>query len=156
MIVNITIFIFINRSNNRYYFRQWGDVHSSKHRVTNSHYLFETGSFFYICCTHTCTHIYAYSEAARGVIPCTRKKIGGSEKRTSVCRLAQWSSPGQKLRTFFMYIWREYRSRASRSSWRFWREPVGDELLSKQYFYHALARPLIAANAPSKNEKPCP
>lgn len=101
-IVNITIFIFINRSNNRYYFRQWGDVHSSKHRVTNSHYLFETGSFFiYVVHIRTRAHIYAYSEAARGVIPPHEKenrRIGG----TNVCLpIGTMVVAGSKVENFF-------------------------------------------------------
>lgn len=102
MIVNITIFIFINRSNNRYYFRQWGDV-----LVEASCYEFSlpfwNRLFFYICCTrtHARAYIYAYSEAARGVIPPHEKenrRIGG----TNVCLpIGTMVVAGSKVENFF-------------------------------------------------------
>lgn len=59
--------------------------------------------FFYICCTrtHTRAHIYAYSEAARGVIPPHEKenrRIGG----TNVCLpIGTMVVAGSKVENFF-------------------------------------------------------
>lgn len=76
MIVNITISIFINHSNKRYYLYIYYYIYKyilfeTKRIVLRILITFSKQTFFCICCTH----VHIYSEAARGLIPPPRARV---------------------------------------------------------------------------------